>query len=1670
MNDHSNSLPPAGDDALQARIVAWVLGEASPFEAAELEKLCAENPRLRDFERRTRDLHELLAADAKPGLHPSWQLPPEKRGKITDLLGADVPVIHTAYSSEKVNRYFSRRILLAAAACLALSIVTFPVFMSRMESKAPAPSAASPAKLKRVVYSEQASEDSVDFTPSSGGGGGVGSADGFSERQARRRSLADGNLRRMAAEGATSSYAIPDSAPLPELAAEDGLSDGLGGRAGGAGNGQHGAGASPAKPASRPAAALAASPEQEKLRKQLGELRDEETAVAQNQPVVGERLGLAENAPAAPATPPPAVMTAPAVSTATAKAEAELPSLGSSVASGGAAGGLGARTAGGFGGGGADASIGAPADAAKDAKSSIAAIERKGARGEAAQSPNNGDFISGAAGGGPAGPGGQPKEIVRYKIDAADAELNNPVPGAVPAPPGGPAMAGQPAADAANKLAAVDDIVTGGLRSGDGVVTRNNIDAILENPNRPAITGAWKSWGSNPAEPGAKGDVKLSTAEDKPLDAASLAKSPAAEGKKDYFFRETAQPQPEAKVDTDARYKDEDLAWSDPDTADGTQGRLPDRGRGVVPAKEVAEAAAATKKSQAAAGSLSFSDDFGAAADGGKSGEKGMKPGLATPMGEPALPGAARGDLMGDLSTLSPQRGFAFQDNSSLFDGSSANGYMTPPIEDPRLRPEGGMPTDQDRDYSTAHFGLLDGRTIQMNGSVTLNEDAFLSRAGSLSDLQGLGQTQLGGELHYDSGLRLGAERGGLDAHKFSLDSLAALEADGKRRDATPNYYATPGYYSELGSGAPAGDRFAWSMGGAATGKPISGTTAWFDGDTPAGASANETMFGRLVQPEGAAAPATPGLPAEQAEQGDNGGYSSLASKEMIRRQSTVAEADRLLQEGREAYAHQKYEEAFGKFKEAAQSLPEAPATADRRRVITQHLGDAGTALADAYRRHGKYPEARQIADDVLAADADNVDATKVKEWLDDPIRTNPAVADAHTENVDKVRRGLYMGEGAYNLGKFDDANRHYEDVIRTDPYNKAARRGLERVAQARADYYRAAYDQTRAELLAQVDKSWELSVPPAAAPVDKELQESKAGVADGEETRAKAVQLAEGEQALARDAAAKAKEIVIPEFKVEQANLGDVLDTLRRKAVESDAAAPAAQKGLSLAIRKDKDGLDVEGLQVPPMDLKNASVSEVLEKITETTGLDLETKGQFLTLKAGPRTKGKQAEQIVDKMAEVPTATEPFSTFSLHVSDASFKLAKAALDRGEQPAAESIRPEEFYNAFDYGDPAPANGEPVVCVTEQCAHPAIPQRNLMRIAVRTAAAGRGSSTPLNLTLLLDNSGSMERQDRQAAMTKAVAQLAGLLKEGDTITVAGFARQPRLLADRLPGARAQELNGIIARTPSEGGTNLEEGIKLAEELAKRQFNPAAQNRIVLFTDGAANLGDARPEALKARVEQLRQQGIAFDAAGFGADGLNDRLLEQLTRNGNGRYYIVDRAEDAGTGFAKQLAGAFRPAAENVKVQVRFNPARVARYKLIGFEEHRLNKEDFRNDAVDAAEMAAEEAGVALYQIEPLPGGEGELGEVSVRFRDAASGQMVERTWTMPYEPQASAFDQAPPSIQLAGMAAFAAEKLRKAPLSDALDFKQLGKVFPGVKAKYPDSQHVSDLGAMIEKLK
>lgn len=445
-----------------------------------------------------------------------------------------------------------------------------------------------------------------------------------------------------------------------------------------------------------------------------------------------------------------------------------------------------------------------------------------------------------------------------------------------------------------------------------------------------------------------------------------------------------------------------------------------------------------------------------------------------------------------------------------------------------------------------------------------------------------------------------------------------------------------------------------------------------------------------------------------------------------------------------------------------------------------------------------------------------------------------------------------------------------------------------------------------------------------------------------------------------------------------------------------------------------------------------------------------------------------RPARKKIDLSQEKIVRSDSFSTFSLHVSDVSFKLSKSSLlDNNQWPENDKIRPEEFINAFDYGDPPATIKEKISCRIEQCIHPFLQQRNLLKISMKTAATGRSISKPLSLTVLLDKSGSMERQDREFSLLKSMEALSSHLNKIDVVTLIGFARQPRLIGDRIPGNQSSELLKLVKQTPSEGGTNLEEALNLAHKLAKRQYVKDGINRIVLITDGAANLGDADAESLRNSVIAMRQEGIAFDACGVGADGINDKILESLTRKGDGRYYFLNKPEDADDNFVRQLAGSLRPAAKNVKVQVKFNPKRVISYKLTGFEKHRLEKEDFLNDAVDAAEMTAAEAGVALYHFQANPEGIGPVGEVSVRFKDMVTGKMMERKWNIPYDNNAPRLRESTSTMQLAALSGMFAEKLKASPIGEAFILEEINSLSSNLRSHFKNNERVSDLIQMIQ---
>jgi Mg-chelatase subunit ChlD len=398
----------------------------------------------------------------------------------------------------------------------------------------------------------------------------------------------------------------------------------------------------------------------------------------------------------------------------------------------------------------------------------------------------------------------------------------------------------------------------------------------------------------------------------------------------------------------------------------------------------------------------------------------------------------------------------------------------------------------------------------------------------------------------------------------------------------------------------------------------------------------------------------------------------------------------------------------------------------------------------------------------------------------------------------------------------------------------------------------------------------------------------------------------------------------------------------------------------------------------------------------------------------------------------EILTRENAFSTFSLNVSDVSFKLAQASLEKGVLPEVATIRSEEFINAFDYRDPEPGPGSPMGFAWERARYPFAQNRDLLRFSVKTAAQGRQQGQPLNLVLLVDSSGSMERADRVRIIHEAMRVLTGQLQPQDTFSVVTFARTARLFADGVPGNQAGKVAEDVSGLTPEGGTNLEDAMKLAYQTALRHYLANGINRVVLLTDGAANLGNVEPESLKQKVEANRKQGIALDCFGIGWEGYNDDLLEVLSRNGGGRYGFINTPDEAVTGFATQLAGALHVAAADVKVQVEFNPNRVTSYRQLGYAKHQLKKEEFRDNTVAAAQIGAAESGNALYVVEINPTGDGPLGTVHVRYKIPGTTDYREQEWTVPYTGTAAPFDQASPAMRLAGTASAFSEWLAASP--------------------------------------
>ncbi len=374
-------------------------------------------------------------------------------------------------------------------------------------------------------------------------------------------------------------------------------------------------------------------------------------------------------------------------------------------------------------------------------------------------------------------------------------------------------------------------------------------------------------------------------------------------------------------------------------------------------------------------------------------------------------------------------------------------------------------------------------------------------------------------------------------------------------------------------------------------------------------------------------------------------------------------------------------------------------------------------------------------------------------------------------------------------------------------------------------------------------------------------------------------------------------------------------------------------------------------------------------------------------------------------------------STFSIDVDTGAYTQARRTLRAGGLPAPAAVRTEEFVNylAYDYAEP---RGEHPFSITLEAApHPFADEHLVMLVGVQGKAADKQHRPPVHLTFLVDTSCSMRGADRLPLAKRALTNLVENLEPRDTVAVATYAGQSRKVLDPTPASEASTILAAISGLEARGGTAMQSGMALAYGMAEDAYVAGEENRVIVLSDGDANIGATGPERILADIRRYASRGITLSTIGFGSGNYRDAMMEQLANQGDGNYAYVDSPAEAWRVFGEDVLSTVLTIARDVKLQVAFDPATVVSYKLIGYENRAIADQDFRNDAVDAGEVGAGHSVTALYDLvlveEPVeptvatvhlrykpPGPDRPARELGVSLATSALGSSLRRQRHLP----------------------------------------------------------------------
>ncbi len=330
-----------------------------------------------------------------------------------------------------------------------------------------------------------------------------------------------------------------------------------------------------------------------------------------------------------------------------------------------------------------------------------------------------------------------------------------------------------------------------------------------------------------------------------------------------------------------------------------------------------------------------------------------------------------------------------------------------------------------------------------------------------------------------------------------------------------------------------------------------------------------------------------------------------------------------------------------------------------------------------------------------------------------------------------------------------------------------------------------------------------------------------------------------------------------------------------------------------------------------------------------------------------------------------------PLSTFSIDVDTASYANVRRFIESGSLPPPDAVRIEEMINYFpySYAPPAPGDERPFAVHLEVASCPWNPQDRLVRIGIKGRELAHDKRPASNLVFLLDVSGSMEPPERLPLIKASMHLLVEQLTAEDRVAIVTYAGESGIALSSTAGDKKATILRALDGLQAGGSTNGASGIKLAYRVAREGFIPGGTNRVILATDGDFNVGVTSQGDLVRTIEREAKSGVALSALGVGTDNYKDATMQKLADKGNGNYHYIDRLDEARKVLVEQMSGTLVTIAKDVKIQVEFNPATVAAYRLIGYEKRMLRKEDFNDDRVDAGEIGAGHCVTALYEVVP-----------------------------------------------------------------------------------------------------